>query len=425
MFIYKTDAELEAMSAGERDTYAAAKRAHEEAKNQEAIDEAVKTAKENLEKDFDTKLKTANEAATKSISELELVVKTQGEVLAAQKNGSNSNISEKAKEVETSLKAIFDNEQNSQSTKKSFNVDNTIAVNDFTGNDGTTTFAGAIGAIGNYFAQLIPGIFKRPVAKSNVLDYVDVLPLNADRLVTISESRTVSIAVTNECQIKPISKANWAAISEPAEIIATLWKTSTQMRRFYPMFVNSFLNTLQSFFEKEIPKKVLTKILANTTPFTPVPAQATYSNPNNYDAIIAVIAQLIKLGYVPNVVIMSVYAWENLKTLKATDGHYMLANNGSINLLTQSIDFGQVSVKIETDLEIGNDSFIVGDLKSSVKVAIDSQLEYIEWIAENDGERNLKSHRLEKFVASAIPEGTRTGVVSDTFTNVRALITAH
>ena len=58
MFQYKTDAQLEAMTAAERDTYAAEKRKHEAELAKQAIDEAVKGVKEELEKDFCQKLTT-------------------------------------------------------------------------------------------------------------------------------------------------------------------------------------------------------------------------------------------------------------------------------------------------------------------------------------------------------------------------------
>ncbi|WDF45257.1 hypothetical protein PQ459_10135 [Chryseobacterium sp. KACC 21268] len=378
--------------------------------------EALEAIKTELEAEKATK----DDLITK-LEDLTAIVKTQGEVIKdTQNNPDNAGfgIAKGLKdELETIHKSSGDGTLNGKVTIKA----DTIGVNANAG----AGIAGTISIIGNYFAQLIPGIAKKPVPKSNILDEIDMLPLNADRLVSISETSTVNIAVTAEGAVKPESTVVWAAIDEPAEAVATIWKTTTKMRRFFAMFVTSFLNTLQSYFDKVLPALVIAKIKANATAFTPVPAQAVHPNPNNYDAIIAVIASLVKLGYTPNSARMSVYAWENLKTMKADDGHYMLENKGSINLLNNSIDFGDdISVKIRTDVELGNDDLIVGDFKTSVKAGLDTATDYTEFYSGNDGNKNLLSHRLEKFFAVIIPVATRTGIISDTFTNIKAGITA-
>ncbi len=381
-----------------------------------ASSEDIKTIKEALETE-----KTARETAAKEVTDLKEIVKKQGELLKEYQSAPENAGFETAKNLEKEIKDIFDSSQKGLvSNKISFKAD-VIGVNA----NAPAGVLGTITTIGNYFAQLIPGIAKKPVPKSNILDEIDLLPLNADRLVSISETETVNIAVTLEGNVKPQSKVIWAAIDEPAEAVATFWKTTTKMRRFFAMFVTSFLETLRSYFDKKIPQLVIAKIKASATPFTPVPAQAVHANPNNYDAIIAVIASLVKLGYNPTSARMSVYAWENLKTMKASDGHYMLQNKGSINLLTNSIDFGDdVSVKIKTDVEFGNDDLIVGDLKTCVKAGIDNATDYVEYFEGDDGNRNLLTHRLEKFVAVIVPGATRTGIISDTFTNIKAGITA-
>lgn len=380
-----------------------------------------KAAAEDLEA-LKTELQTEKEVNSTLKTELDglkEIVKTQGEAIKDNQNSPENAGFGVAKSLKDELETIHkSSNEGTLNGKVSIKAD-AIGVNASTG------VAGAITTIGNYFAQLIPGIAKKPVPKSNILDEIDLLPLNTDRLVSISETATVNIAVTAEGAVKPESTAVWAAIDEPAEAVATIWKTTTKMRRFFAMFVTSFLKTLQSYFDKKLPALVIAKIKANATAFTPVPAQAVHTAPNNFDAIIAVIASLVKLGYSPNSARMSVYAWENMQTLKASDGHYMLENKGSINLLNNTIDFGdEVSVKIHTDVELGDDDLIVGDLKTSVKAGIDTATDYTEFYSGTDGNKNLLSHRLEKFFACIIPAATRTGIVSDTFTNVKAGITA-
>lgn len=431
MFVYKTDAQLEAMSAAERDTYAEEKRKHELKLAKEgaesAASEAVKTARAEIEKSFDEKLKTVSDnlvIATKANTDLEAIVVKQGEELERRKSLGNSegNGLEVAENLKTQLEDVNTKSNNGSLNEKvtikvADSADTAIAVNSHNG------IAGAIGAIGNYFAQLIPGFARKPVPTSNILDFVDVLPLNADRLVSISQTETVAIEVTPECLVKPKSTVVWAAIDAPAEAVATTFKTTTKMRRFFPMFVNVFLETLKSYFDKKIPQLVLAAIRTAGTSFTAVPAQQTSATPNKWEAMIAVIASLIKLGYTPNVAKISVFAWEDMLTKKAPDGHYMLQNNGSINLLDKTVTFGKISVQIEPDVEIGDDELIVADLVNGVKVGLDNDLTYMEYFSGDDGDKNLKSHLLEKFIAVIAPNATKSGIVVDTFTNVIAAIT--
>ncbi len=74
MFQYKTDAQLEAMSAAERDTYASEKRNHEAYVAKKAMDEAIKTSTDQIVKEFDEKM-TAKETEITSLKE---IVEAQG-----------------------------------------------------------------------------------------------------------------------------------------------------------------------------------------------------------------------------------------------------------------------------------------------------------------------------------------------------------
>ena len=426
MFKYKTQAEIAKMSDQEAEDYATAKLAYEAELQKTAIAEAVKNAKEGIEKSFDEKLKTATDEiaeAKKANEDLEAIVKTQGEALAKRNvSGTEGNGLAVAENLKTQLEGLHKSTNAGVVSEKvtikvADSADTAIAVNTH------NSIAGAIGAIGNYFAQLIPGFARKPVPTSNILDFVDVLPLDSDRIVSISQTETVSILVTAECLVKPKSTVVWAAIDAAAEAVATTFKTTTKMRRFFPMFVKVWMDTLKDYFAKKIPQIILTEIRAHGTAFTAVPAQQTLATPNKWDALVAVIASLIKLGYSPNIAKISVFAWEDMVTKKDTTGAYLLQNGGSINLLNRTITFGTVVVTIEPDVELGDDEIIVGDLMMAVKVGLDTNLEYMEYFANDDGDKNLKSHLLEKFIACIMPAATRTGVTVDTFTNVITAIT--
>ncbi|MBC7746986.1 MAG: hypothetical protein H7Z76_00140, partial [Methylotenera sp.] len=155
MFTYKTDAQLEAMTAAERDTYATEKRAHEAKIAKEATDlavsEAIKSAKEEIAKDFEAKLKTATDAvakAEKSNTDLEAIVVKQGEKLAEMKAmpSGDGNGMAVATNVKSQLEALHKSTNAGTVSEKvtikvADTADTAIAVNAHNG------IAGAIGAI--------------------------------------------------------------------------------------------------------------------------------------------------------------------------------------------------------------------------------------------------------------------------------------
>ena len=134
------------------------------------------------------------------------------------------------------------------------------------------------------------------------------------------------------------------------------------------------------------------------------------------------ISSLVKLGYKPNVAKISVSTLAALQTLKASDGHYMLKNNGSVNILDSTITFGNLIIKLDTDTSFADDDVVVGDL-TAVKIGMDNEVKYYEAYVDNDFKTNKKSHLVEKYLAINIPTALRTGIIKDTLTNVKTLIT--
>ena len=189
---------------------------------------------------------------------------------------------------------------------------------------------------------------------------------------------------------------------------------------------------IQKFTElvnDKLPTVVLTQIKAAATAFTPNPAFQINNNPNNYDALGAVIASIENLGKFPSAIILNPIAWRNMKQEKV-NGIYTMSNGQSIAILDNSLDWGGTQIRIIKDPTIGIDEFIVGDLFDSVKVGVDSSLMYFETDGRTDANtsstsglsRNIRTHVLEKFFAVLIPTPNRIGLVKDTFSNVKTLI---
>lgn len=395
----------------------------EEKTSKSFVEEAVKNAVDAVKEFFTPKL----EAAEKANKDLEVIVEKQGVALKNRTFTPSGLSAEKVEELKAQLKEIHEGTNKGMLGEKieikAFTGDDAMGVENFPNVAGNGNVTGALASITQYFSQLVPGIFKKPVPTSNILDYCDVLPLNGEQLVTISETRTINMSVTAEGVEKPVSKASWSAVSETAKPVPSLFKTTSQMRKFFPTFVTSFYNTLVAYINKTIPEVVIAKINSVGTAFSPVTAQAHYAAPNEYDVLIEMIASLLKLGYVPNCIRMSIFKYSAMKTLRGTTNDaYLVQNYGSINMVDGTISFGTHKIVIEADPSFGDDDVVVGDL-TAVKVGLDGAINYVEAYEGNDLKQNKKSHLIEKYVAVNVPTAIRTGIIKDTFTNAIALLT--
>lgn len=434
MFQYKTDAQLEAMSAAERDTYASEKRAHEASVAKKAMDEAIKTSTDQIVKDFDEKL-TAKETEIASLKE---TVEAQGVKIV---ENSKLHTELKAKNLEDVFKEKYDETVSKTNddcvVREGFSIDtkNTVSTDVMTVGAVTAAdfpTAGSTQAtpssIQTLFGKLI-GYFGYRKPHSMILDLCDVQPMDNATLIAVTETVTGDAAVTAECQLKPVVKVVFNTEEKSAEAVAVEWNTTTKLRRFFPALVNRMIQKFTELVNDKLPAVVLTQIKAAATSFTPNAAFKINSNPNNYDALGAVIASLENLGKLPSAIILNPIAWRNMKQEKV-NGVYTMSNGQSIAILDNSLDWGGTQIRIIKDPTIGIDEFIVGDLFDSVKVGVDSSLMYFETDGRTDANasstsglsRNIRTHVLEKFFAVLIPTPNRIGLVKDTFSNVKTLI---
>lgn len=435
MFQYKTDAQLEAMSAAERDTYATEKRVHEASVAKKAMDEAIKTSTDQIVKDFDEKL-TAKET---EIATLKETVEAQGVKIV---ENSKLHTELKAKNLEDVFKEKYDESVSKTNddcvVREGFSIDtkNTVSTDVMTvGAVAASDFptAGSTQAtpssIQTLFGKLI-GYFGYRKPHSMILDLCDVQPMDNATLIAVTETVTGDAAVTVECQLKPVVKVVFNTEEKSAEAVAVEWNTTTKLRRFFPALVNRMIQKFTELVNDKLPTVVLTQIKAAATAFTPNAAFMINANPNNYDALGAVIASIENLGKIPTCIILNPIAWRNMKQQKTSDGIYVLSNGSSVSILQNSLDWGGMSIMVIKDPTIGIDEFIVGDIFDAVKVGVDSSLMYFETDGRTDANasstsglsRNIRTHVLEKFFAVLIPSPNRIGLVKDTFANVKTLI---
>jgi hypothetical protein len=437
MFKYKNEAELKAMTEAERDQYSTEKREHESKLAKEEAKEAAKTAVEEATKI----LKETVETQKSTIDTLKETVEAQGtKIVELSKSTSEG----KMDSLENIFKEKYDEAVSGEAhtVKEGFSIDTSkaIASTDVmsvnTINSTDFPAAGSTGVVGAGVQTLMGrllGYFGYRSPASKILDLVDVQPMDSATLIVINETVTGTAEITGECELKPIVKETFATQEKSAEPVAVMWFTTTKLRRFFPALVNRMVQKFSELVNDKLPGVVLAEVKAGASAFTPVAALAINTNPNNYDAMGAVIATIENLGFNVTAFMMNPIAWRNMKQEKNADGIYTLSNGQSVNILQNGLDWGGVYIPIIKDSTLGVDEFVTGDIFSTVKVGVDSILMYMETDGRTDAvagnaatglSRNIRTHVLEKFFAVIIPDATKIGLVKDTFTNVKTLITA-
>lgn len=434
MFKYKTQEELQKMSVAELDQYHTEMKAHEAKVRKDEIEAAVK--------EVESKAKAAaKEEAEKALKNLPETV--QKEVFESYQKKTDQMIQNLGKSNKSSVQEVTSiakqfEEQYTERTKeleKSQLMEGNITMKAWTSTDtmvandvpsGTYPTAGAASVVGGvlaFFTRLVPGFFRKPKPVSKIYDYVTVVPTEGETSITVISENIIGTAeLVDECELKPIVKAEYKATTSEMQFVAVFWKMSRLLIRVFKRMGVDLQKRFNELILEKIPTEILKAVKAAAVPFTAVPELAVHTAPNNFDAIIAVISYLEKLGYVPNAALLSPYAYANMVTQKASDGHYLLSNGGSIKLIGSTIDYGGTLIELVKDPTLGNDDLVVGDL-TVVQAYIDGNVEYHQGYNDNDDlRRNLVGNVLEQLVAVVIPDGAETGIISDTFANVKNLI---
>lgn len=395
-----------------------------------------------IEKGFETIVTEKTKDLNSTVETLKETVDAQGKKIVEMSKSSGPAPTEKLEDI---FKQKYDEvveKDNFTVPQTGFRIDtskvtvSTDVMSTTTVNSTDFPAAGSTGVIGsgvNTMLAKMLGYFGYRKPASKILDLVDVMPLDAATLIVVNETITGDAAITTECKLNPIVKASYATQEKSADPVSVEWATTTKLRRFFPSIVNRMLKKFSELVNDKLPNVVLAAVKTGASAWTPDAALAINDNPNNYDALGAVIATLENLGFVPNAIIMNPIAWRNMKQDKNADGIYVLSNGQSVQLVTNGLDWGGTIIPYIKDPEMGVDEFIIGDLMETVKVGVDSELLYFETDGRTDAvatnaasgvSRNIRTHVLEKFFAVLIPNATKIGLIKDTFSNVKTLITA-
>lgn len=320
MFIKKTDAQLEAMTAAERDTYSAEKEIHQAETIAKSIEEAVKEAKEGIVKDFDAQMITKET----EIESLKSVVEAQGvKIVEISKGKSETKVISLVEEIETHKEGL------EGSVKKGRDYEFTVKADTLRANVVANANALDLTNVGQLANRRLTvyDIFRKvpvPAGSNGVIRYVDWDDATKVRAATaVAEGGTF-----------PESTAKWATYTLALQKVGDIIPMSEELMYDAPLFAAELSNFLQT----NVAIKVDTDLVSGSG-VAPninglkaqipnyVPVASGIADANIYDLIVKLreaITGPYGSKYSPDVAFMNIVDINKMKLKKNTQNVYII-----------------------------------------------------------------------------------------------------
>lgn len=366
MFIYKTDAQLESMSAVERDDYAVAKRAHEAKLQKEAIDLATKELKTELTEaqkiEITTQLeafKTTNGISKEQFEEFKEDLRIVKENPNALRNGGFDIFASIEEGLKTFLPQVKAKAQNSGS--QGFEMELTIKA---PVNMATTAVTNNSVTPVSFVYQDATQFAEDVRQQEYILNYLSRGNTAKPTIAYVDKSPTEgTMSITAEGALKPLISISYVIRYSQARKMAGRTKISEEAMDDIPFIMSAIRNELAYQHAIGIQTDVFTVVSAFAPSFVAGALATTTKSPSNYDALRAAIYAVkiqSKGKYVPNAVLVpssDVYA---MGATKETTGQYVFP---PFVLPDGSVVSGVKVVEVADGISVPSGSFIVGDWK--------------------------------------------------------------
>jgi hypothetical protein len=442
-FKLKTSEELEKMTTEELNAYQVDKTAFERKQTEELIES--KTA--DLKKQFDStstkeevnKLNDEIKVLTEQVKNFDKTI----EDLSKTKTQTQTNMTRKqviGSQIQKGLDDVLKKAQengNGSINGYTFTVKDSEFTHTITDVPAGTYPANGSpsnveGSIFTYNAQNIGGVWASPKNQYGLLNVIDVQRLTERKLFGyIIYNAQGQAEFVEECALKPLVKEDVKTSSVDAKKIALSYKLTEEYQKFVPEFIQ---NEILSRFEQDLNIRIVEAIFGlnplfngiteNASTYTPEPSHVVFSSPNHLDAIAVVVNSLELRNYMPSFVMMNPAEKIALINSKATDGHYNVFNNGSIQLVNGVLTYvngGTYPIIFDKIIPAGK--IFVGST-DAFKVASDSDLIIrTGYDADGDLRRNIITVVLEKFMAVYSPAELGEGMIYDDIDLIKASIT--
>jgi len=366
MFVYKTDAQLEAMSAAERDTYATDKREHEAKLLEKAIAEANKTLKTELTEAQKTEITSQVEAMKTSLG----ITKEQFDefkedlrIIKENPNAVSKNGFDLMAAIEDGLKTLLPTikEKSNASGKNGFEVELTVKA-PITMGTGAVTASGSIPV--SYVAQDIATYAEDVRAQEYILQFLSRGNTAKASIQYVDKSPTEgTMAITAEGALKPLISISYVIRYSQARKMAGRTKISEEALDDIPFIMSAIRNELAYQHAIGIQGDIFTVVSAFAPAFVAGTLADTTTNPTNYDAIRAAI-YAIKIAskgkYIPNAVLVASSDVYSMGATKDTTNQYVFPPFVMPDGTTIS---GVRIVEVADGVSVPAGTFIVGDWK--------------------------------------------------------------
>jgi len=367
MFVYKTEAQLEAMSAAERDTYAAEKRAYEAGLQKEAIKEANKVLKAELTEAQKAEISTQVEALKLSLGITKEQLDEFKEDLRTIKENPTA-VNGRGQfdlmgAIEEGLKTFLPKvkETAKASGRSGFEIEMTVKV-PVNMNTGSVTTGYSVPVA--YVSQDQTTYAEDVRQQEYILNYLSKGSTSKATIAYVDKSPTEgTMTITAEGALKPLISIAFVIRYSQARKMAGRTKISEEALDDIPFIMSAIRNELAYAHSIGVQTDVFTTVSAFAPAFVAGDLAASTTLPSNYDAIRAAIyaVKIASKGkYIPNVALVPSSDLYAMGATKETTGQYVfppfvLPDGTKIS--------GVQIVEVPDGVSVPAGSFIVGDFK--------------------------------------------------------------
>lgn len=368
MFEYKTDAELEAMTTAQRDTYAKEKRKHEADLLKDSIDAAKTELKDELTESQKAEITAQIEALklkdgiTKEQFEelredLRIIKEGNGGLNTAAANNIFGAIEIGLKEFLPKVKAKKEGLGSSSTTP--WEVEMTVKA-PITMNTGAVTNNANTPV--SYVYQDASVYYEDVRQQEYILPYLSNGSTSKPTIAYIDKSPTEgTMTITAEGALKPLISISFVIRYSQARKMAGRTKISEEALDDIPFIMSAIRNELSYQHAIGVQADVFTVVSAFAPAFVAGSLAATTDTPSNYDAIRAAIFRVkmnSKGKYIPNAVLVPSADYYAMGATKDTTKQYVFPPFAMPDGTTVS---GVKIIEVNDGVSIPDGTFIVGD----------------------------------------------------------------
>lgn len=388
-FKYKSQAEIDKMTAEEAEAYTVAKRDFEEKSTKAEIEKAVNALKEDQKNEFE---KIAKELLELKDNYNKILEKADGKTVA---------------EKGTFVAFVEKNIENFKDSDKHYGASTIIkaAALMTTANVNPNVAGGFSPLFGNYIDTEIGHV---PKPENIILPLVTVKTQPGTEAIWTSDriNEEGDAAFIAEGALKPLADAEWKSTKHDIKEVAVRWKFTKRLMMHAPAIVQDFQEHARELVDQKIDDQLLegsglTTNLAGIETLgsafiVPAGLAGYYQAPNIYDVIMAMATRVRLSNFKGQITAILNTVWmAKMAGIKDLENRYIVAPFVS----PDGTKVGSVNIKFSN--KIDDDTIVVGELKK-FNVVFAENIMYDEGYENDDFSKNLVSRKLEAFLGTYI-----------------------